>query len=297
MLRTLDVIGHAELRDPRNKVAARGERISAIFVGINQLSTAAVHGTPDRFGLVHASPYTVGGERVDLDWEAQNLHVDGPARLRFKAERSLQGRRRPQAVPVDVTCTESLDVDGLRNTVHLAGYVVARSGEEQLRSDTLTLLLEDVVEPEQEEPTPPTLRDLLRDARQLLAQRQTESRHDDALDLQAANRSSIRKEPVRLIADNALLQSESYEPGDAQPMVHSSIAAPTLEVDIVRREISTKGETTLLVADRRMEATESSEREGFGIPSRTTQPRPEPDRHAVRRLHDLRARRGGPGAA
>jgi hypothetical protein len=267
VLTTLNIVGDAELRDPRNQVAARGEQIFAVFTGLNELSHGFVRGTAERHGLVHRSPYTVGGEQVDLDWESQTLHVGGPARLKFKTVRSLQGQRREKPTAVDVRCGESLDIDGIRNTVHLVGQVVAVSGAEQLRADTLTLLMEDVEQGEAQEPQRPALRELLRQARRALEQGAGGQGERDWLDLSDEQSGRLRKEPVRLIARNALVQTETYDPGDELPAVHSSISAPLLEVDIARREIVTRGVTRLGLINRRLAGDESQESELLGIPS------------------------------
>lgn len=267
VLSTLDIMGHAELRDPRNKVAARADHISAVFKDRNRLMSATIHGTADHFGLVHAAPYTVGGERIDLAWDRQTLHVDGPSRLKFKARRSLQGHRRQQPTPVSVTCEQSLHIDGLRNTIHFAGNVAAESSEEKLIGDTLTLLLEDVEEPEDSTPERLKPGDLLRAARELLSPLRAGQPQRDPLELGSDEVGRMHKEPVRLLAENALIQSETYEPGNDQPVVHSSIDAPLLEVDIVHREIMTRGQTTLLVTNRRLHTDERAAREVLGIPS------------------------------
>ena len=267
VIRSLDITGDAELRDPKNKVAARGQHISAIFTGINRLSRATVRGTAERHGLVHASPYTVGGEQVELDWDAKTLHVDGPARLKFKTVRGLQGHRRRRPTPIDVRCDESLHIDGIRNTIRFAGHVVAQSGEEQLSSDTLTLLLEDVEKPPAKETKSPGLLKLLQQARQALTGKLGTDPQRDWLELSDERDPGLRKEPVRLIAENALFQSETYQPGDNQPLIHTSIAAPLLEVDIVEREIITRGLTTLLLTNRRLGGEDRPADETLGVPS------------------------------
>ncbi|MFH1746690.1 MAG: hypothetical protein ABIG44_06550 [Planctomycetota bacterium] len=268
VMQTLDIVGHAELRDPRNKVAARGDHIAARFQDLNELTSASVYGSDKEFGLVHASPYTVGGRRIDLEWQAQTLHVDGPSRLKFKSRRSLQGHRRQRPTPVQVTCDESLHIDGLRNTVHFRGNVTAASGSEKLISNDLTLLLEDV----QDEPEGEAERlkpgELLKAARELFnAQQPSVAQQRDLLELLPGEVGNMHKEPVRLVAENALVQSESYTPGDPRPVIHSSIDAPKLEVDIVGREIVTAGQTTLLFTSRQLFDHDPAEKQILGIPS------------------------------
>jgi len=296
VLRTLEVIGHAAMSDPtrKNRLAARGERIFAEFSGENELQRGTVFGTPERHALVHGFPYTVRGERVDLEWDG--LHVAGPSRLRFEATRSLQGRQRSRRTPIQVTSTESLDVDLEKNTVHLAGDVVAVNGDESLHADELTLLLEDA---KQAAPTGPRMPgwlnalapacsrqsiqacfvlgpQLWRQAQSIFAlvQRPGQAlagearQRGDWLDRGGEMKRAIRKEPLRLLAKNALIQVESLEPGETKPVTHSSIGAPRLEIDIVGRNIETQGETTLLVVNRQLRPeTAGQGDETFGLPS------------------------------
>ena len=261
VLRTLDIVGRAELVDPENKVAARGRHIAAAFEGPNRLRTAAVSGTADEFGTVYARPYLVRGERIDMNRDAQTLQVSGPSHLAFKTQRSLQGQHRREPTRVTVDNSELLLIDGRRNAIQFVGDVVASSAAERLQGRTLTLLLEDV----EEQPDAPTWRDLWRE---LAAGPNQQSPKHDALDLRASDDTDrIRKEPVRLIAEDALVISESYEPDDDQPAVHASISAPLLEVDVVNRQILTTGLTQLLMTDRRGLADVDAAGAALGIPS------------------------------
>ncbi len=281
VLRTLDVVGRADLRDPRNKVSARGTQIAAQFVDLNRLVSATVSGTPQAPGRVHAEPYTVRGEHIELDRDAQTLHVGGRSRLAFKTRRSLQGHERGTPTTVAITSTKLLHVDGRKNTVRFIGDVAAVSAEERLQGDALTLLLEDAPEPVLPATRGPSLRqilavqglgwllagDLVRDA-QALAQgkdpRQT--RPSDELGL-AGDQERWRKEPVRLVADNGLITSESFEAGDATPTVHASISAPLIEMDIRARQIVTTGLTQLLMTDRRGAGGSEPAEQALGLPS------------------------------
>jgi lipopolysaccharide export system protein LptA len=295
VLRKLDVIGDAAMSDPtrKNRLAARGQQITAEFTGTNELQRGTVFGTPQEHALVHGFPYTVRGERVDLDWD--RLHVDGPSWLRFEATRSLQGRQRSRATPIEVTSSQSLDVDLSKNTVHMAGDVVAVNGDESLHADEITLLLEDAKQTAPAGPRVPGWLNALAPAcsRQAiracylvgpqvwhqaqsmaaLVQRPGQALaaktrvRGDWLDQRGDVDRAVRKEPVRLLARNALVQVESLEAGEKNPMTHSSIAAPRMEVDMVGRRIETQGETTLLVTNRRLPDTARQTDETFGLPS------------------------------
>ncbi len=290
VLRTLDVVGQAEMLDPDNRVAARGQRISAVFTEVNKLQTAQVYGPTEQPARLHAAPYTVRGSQIDLDRTALTLQVNGPSELTFRARRSLQGRQRVRAVPIVIGSRQMLHVDGRRNTVHFVGEVDARSENEHLYADSLTLLLEDVVEPRVQRlpPTPagllvelgrhlPTLaglpsraewRDLWRQARGLWRAARRSPTADDELTWALREDSErMRKEPLRLTADNAVATSATYVPGEPLPITEASIRAPLLEVDIAARQIVTTGQTQLLLLDRRGVEDSGAAQAALGIPS------------------------------
>ncbi|MBU0639864.1 MAG: hypothetical protein KKB50_13430, partial [Planctomycetes bacterium] len=248
ILRTLDVSGAAELHDPDEQVAARGEHIAAIFAGANQLARATVSGTPAEPAQVHAEPYTVEGEQIKLEVESQSLNVAGPSRLAFTTTRSLQGQQRRQPLPIVVTSAESLSINGLENRVDMVGNVVARSGDERLRAHSLELLLKDVATADATPAVATPFEALARQAYEQFFGPPAAPQQRDWFAQEGTGRT--RKEPVFLTAAQAIVESESYIPGDELPLVHSSIAAPQLKVDILNRLIQTSGKTTLLMTNR-----------------------------------------------
>jgi len=267
VLRTLEVTGRAEVVDPDHRRAARGAHITSQFVEPDWLATATVRGTAERPGLVYAHPFIVRGQQIDLDRSAQTLHVEGPARLSFRSQRSLQGQQRKELTPVVVTSHDRLHIDGRANTVQFEGQVVATSRDEQLQGDAVTLLLEDST-PAPRPPTPriPSWADWWRGARAVV----------DRVEGRPTRRSTlawdqglerVRKEPVRLIADNGLVSSESFVAGDPEPVVHASISAPRVEFDLVGRQIHTTGLTQLLLTDRRGRDDPQVTGEVLGLPS------------------------------
>jgi len=82
------------------------------------------------------------------------------------------------------------------------------------------------------------------------------------------------QEPVRLVARNAVVQSESrvsnlkpHEPGGDLPLVHQSIAAPELDIDIRARVIRSIGHTRLYLIDRRAGGGHDAGAQPVGVPS------------------------------
>lgn len=292
VLRSLDVTGQAELFDPASKVVARGDRINARFTARNQPSRAIVRGTPKTPARLRAGAYIVYGteivlEEIDVERNTLTLHVTGRSRVRFKSKRGLQGQVRREALVVDVTSTESLEIDGQRNTVHFVGEVVARSGDDRLRADTLTLLLGEVAAPPEKSLAPRSTTEQLLVGTPLSAAWQVFEAFDELrstgrqwfgtfkgsadrrgpLGMSRDQVNPTRRELLRLSAINAVIESESLEPGSDRPLTHSSLAAPTLEVDFRERLIRTQGETTLLLTNRKTLSPGDVERATRGLPS------------------------------
>jgi lipopolysaccharide export system protein LptA len=246
LIRSLEVTGRAEIIDPANRVLARGSRVKAVFEGANELVTADVTGTADEPGLVYAEPFGVRGGRIDLDRAAQTLHVDGPSRMSFKTRRSLQGQQRRDPTRIVVTSSRQLHVDGRGNEVKFVGDVEATSAGEQLKSDVLTLYLEDVPEvaaPSRRLSWAAILGPLTG------SQSTPPSKRTYGVGIGMPG-DRIRKEPTWLTAQNALVRSESYVAGDDDPILHASISTPSLRADLINRQIVAQP-AQLLMIDRR----------------------------------------------
>ena len=277
--RDVSAIGEVDLADPRRQVAARGERLRAALAAGNQLERATIVGSERQPALLHAYPYTVRGRQIELDEPAGTLHVDGRSRLSFPATRSLQGEQRRRAVPVVVTADQTLHIDGraepesLLSAVNLVGNVLARSGDERLRAETMTLLLEEVTVPR---PPPGPLagvqqflRDLRRQGRpgdQAAGSAGVSPAELAGLGTSQAGRR-VRREPVKLLAHNALAERERRVAGDPQPLILQNLSAPEMEVDIRARRIRTLGETILLMVNRQLEPASPADAEAIGLPS------------------------------
>lgn len=251
-IRTVDVEGRAELVDRERKVGARGTRIRAWVSAENQLERAEVYGGAGGLGLVHASPYTVWAERIDIDALRRTLDVDGPSRIAFTARRGLTGQERDRPTLVRVSGRRSLRIDSEGNTIRIDGDVVARSGGERLHGSAMTLRLEDAPPPAGKQPVRTSLGDLYASLRRLWKPEATESSANIVPGAGFEGQRGTRKEPVRLIVENAYAQTRTFEPGIRDPVVDWSLDAPWMEIDIPRRLVQTSGATTLLLTDYRV---------------------------------------------
>ncbi len=265
-LRSVGVEGRAELVDRARKVGARGARILAWVTPDNELERAEVYGEPGGFGLVHASPYTVRGGRIDIDALRRMLEVDGPSRIAFLSRRGLSGEQRERPAVVRVHGTRSLRIDSEGNTVRIDGEVVARCGGERLLGSAMTLRLEDAPLAASTRPARSGLGEWLAQARRLW-QPVAEPAVEVAPRVAFEGERGTRKEPLRLIVEHAYAQTRTYEPGLADPVVDWSLDAPWMEIDIPRRLVQTSGATTLLLTDYRVGRDGAAPRDPGVVPS------------------------------
>lgn len=272
-LRSVELLGDAELRNPQQRAAARGHRITASFTGANELVQAEVTGPTDRPGAVYRAPYTVYGQNVVLDNTARVLEVRGPSRLLLKTRASLEGRQRSSAERLTVTAQQLLRVDLPADQVRFEGSVRAATGNERLEAQKLTLTLADAP------PTPQTVRQewvyhrLLRGVLRAVAQTQqtlagaTPHAPRDPLAISAGPGNLPPKTLLRLVAEEALFTREARQPGASEPFMHASISAPHLQVEIPQRQIITVGVTEMLLTDRRPAQPDSAAQQATGVPA------------------------------
>ncbi|TWT41275.1 OstA-like protein [Phycisphaerae bacterium RAS1] len=289
-LRTVDIFDRAELRDPENKVAARGSHIRAWFSGASELVRARVSGRDEQLGMVESSPYVVRGEQIDVDRGRQTVLVNGPSSLSFESRRGLSGAEHSKAQTINVAAAQSLSIDGDANLVVFTGDVQARSRSEQLQADRLTLYLQDAVEPAA---APPPASDTQSPSDEDVPPEIT-LRPDEIASavlpsgLAACVRTALalssfvppdrakppepaptqRKEPTRVVAENAIVRTISASSDGAPPQTEAEIYAPNrLEADLLRRIITTAGQTVLLTTNRRLAGDAEAVREAAGAAS------------------------------
>lgn len=247
-LEALEVLERAELVDPQRKIAARGKRIAAWSGPDGRIARGEIEGTRDRFALAHSGDFTVRGRMIELSADGRTLHVDGPSRLTLRTTRSLQGRPTARPQSILVRGEQLLHIDGDQNRVRIEGDVSATSGSDSLRGTALTLVLHDAARPAGEADSK---RDALAFFRQLVAAGRGRDADEDFASLSGVDR--FQKEPVVLIVEDATAASEQFEAGSAEAVVHSSLEAPRLEVDLIQRQMQTTGRTTLLLTDYRVQ--------------------------------------------
>lgn len=278
--------GFVRLVDRQRRVQARGRELIATMLDRRQLDQATVFGGPDDPADLLAEDYLVRGNAIDFYAPRQSMEVKGRSELVFRSTRGLRGLRQTGDRLTRIESQQRLLVD-LRdehNIVQFAGEVHARNGDEELLADSLTLHLRNAVP----EAGPLAAQDVAPSAARIgaallgpsgsAALRATRSglRFADESRTQIADwrraaaggtappramavERAARKEAVRLVARNAVVQSNTHVPAIAagqraadRPALHQSLAAPEIDVDLPQRILRTVGGTSLYMIDRRL---------------------------------------------
>ncbi len=266
----LEASGLVRLLDPHNHVGAKGRRLVAELDPRGRPTRGTLLGTAQRAALLYVRPFAVRGERIEFDDDAETVTLPGPARLAFSSQRGLRGEQRSNPAPIHVSCSERLQLDGAANTVRFLGNVAARSGEESLSADALTLFLSDVPPPVRR----PTLTDSLGLAwRSFRARSAAASAAGVGATTAVASsddrlRRRWRKEPLRIVANQAVARSETRLDAAGRPRQRETISAPELTLEIPTRTVQTAGLTTLLVENYALPGvSDSRAADVLGLPS------------------------------
>lgn len=259
--------GQVELRDRERDVSASGQRIEASFDDNQQIREAVVMGTFAHSAKVYARPYTVRGPRIEVNPVTQTLHVAGRSRLTFLSARGLRGETYARPTPIVITCTDDMSADGRTNLIEFVGDVNARSGSERLLSDSLTMTLEDVAPAATQPSARKKMGEWWTQTRTLVMGRKPAGPASNAFisDDLTADRGR-RKEPLLVVARNVTVLSEERD-AEGNPMLHQSVTAPEMQIQIRERRIRTVGRTVLGMENLTIDEAERARGADLGLPS------------------------------
>ncbi len=266
----LEASGLVRLLDPHNHVGAKGRRLVAELDPRGRPLRGTLFGTAQRAAVLYVRPLAVRGERIEFDDDAETVTLPGPARLAFRSQRGLRGEQRRDSAPIYLRCRDRLRLDGAANAVRFEGNVEAHSGAESLSADALTLLLKDVPPPTVNPGVADSLALAWRSFRDRSAPQPASAqspatsvaRGDDRL------RRRWRKEPLRIVANQAVARSDTRLDSAGRARQRESISAPELTLEIPTRTVQTAGLTTLLIENYALPgAAENATADVLGLPS------------------------------
>jgi len=87
---------------------------------------------------ISQGPHRVSGNRIELNEEDESAGVIGAGSITFVSDRDPQGRKLDKPRPVEITWSDSMDYDGLRNEAAFKGSVKLTSGLSRIECDNMT---------------------------------------------------------------------------------------------------------------------------------------------------------------
>jgi hypothetical protein len=247
--RVMRADGSVFLVDRGSDVELTAAGLDARFTADEKLEQATLRSRGRQWARITVDPFHIAGRTIVVDAADELLTVPGESRLLMRTERGLQGQDLATPQLVRIRSRDEMRIDGRNDRVTFRGRVVAARGDEELRSDELELRLVRTTPPAPVEQPLAAADDDAPDFSALFGG----ERDDDArTPWRGALEIGGDREPRTLIARNAVVATETYAAGDPVPLVHASLAAPRLAVDLPNQVIRTTGETTLLLTDRRL---------------------------------------------
>lgn len=139
--------GDVTVRDPKETLDVVGKELDCTFDEQRRLTRASIVG--DKIAPAHAETgdFYIRGPQILMDVSAQSAQVPGAGMLRFYTSQDLDGRPVDKPIPVVVTWSGRMALDGQGNTGLFAGEVRVRSDNSTLDCRELMLKFQNVPPP------------------------------------------------------------------------------------------------------------------------------------------------------
>jgi hypothetical protein len=140
----LNAKGGVDVRDPKAGLEVVADDLDCAMNNEQQITKATILGKADAPAHVQTRDFEVRGPRILMDVITQSAEVPGAGLLRFFTSQDLDGRPVDKPVPVVVTWTHHMNLDGQSNSGEFSGSVRASSESSTLDCRELTLRFQDL---------------------------------------------------------------------------------------------------------------------------------------------------------
>ncbi len=252
-VKRLQAFGEVAIDDPAQPLTLRASELTCSVADGKDIQKAFVVGSEERPASIELETLSVTGREISVDVPRQRASVPGAGTLTFLSNKSLDGRKVADPVPVDVTWTDSMNYRGDENRAVFEGNVHASSRKTTtFDCDRLDVEFEDV----------PKERDAHSTGRawssfQSMLDGLRSTTGDDTVRL-AARR--VSKELTNILATGrAVAMTSDFDPVSGRLVSRSRIAGTKLWVNlrtnVSKMQIESPG--TLLLEDYRPAAQDS----------------------------------------
>lgn len=121
----LQAFGRVSVSDPSQPLHLEADELDCRLHGGREVDQAVLKGTPEHPASVSVDELQVFGETVSASLRDHWADVPGPGRMIVQSNTDLDGKRRSEPVPIDITWTESMQYRGRENVAQFTGSVKA----------------------------------------------------------------------------------------------------------------------------------------------------------------------------
>ncbi len=248
----LEAFGDVKTTDPAEKLSVSAEELHCWMPDGRQIERALVVGAPGREAEVEVDDRYVRAPTVQLDMKAQRAEVASAGLLRFRSYQDLGGERLKEPVPVTISWSKSMTMDGAQNTGLFVGDVHAVSRDTVVDCRELRVAFADIPTPAEGTPTtaPVDRYWIFGPLAKLITDRS--AKNGGSRDLMGGG----RKRPVQMLAvGDARALSTSMDAKDRSRILsRMQIDGPQLVLDLESDQMRVDGAGHLLIEDYRLPA-------------------------------------------
>ncbi len=266
----LEAFGGVRAVDPAEKLNLSAEELRCWIPDGRHIEQAAIVGADGREAEVELGDYYVRGPQVKANVKTQCAEVPSAGLLRFRSYEDLNGEHLDKPVPVTISWSKHMVLDGEQNAGVFVGGVHAVSRDSVLDCQELRIAFADVREPAATQPagTPTTAPGVDRFwVFDPLVRQFTEGERKRPSDQPVA---AVRKRPVRMVAvGDARATSTTFDEKDrVRILSRLQIDGPQIAVDLENDEMTVAGAGHLLIEDYRTPQARRRAAPGKAAPAR-----------------------------
>jgi len=266
----LEAFGGVRAVDPAEKLNLSAEELRCWIPDGRHIEQAAIVGADGREAEVELGDYYVRGPQVKANVKTQCAEVPSAGLLRFRSYEDLNGEHLDKPVPVTISWSKHMVLDGEQNAGVFVGGVHAVSRDSVLDCQELRIAFADVREPSATQPagTPTTAPGVDRFwVFDPLVRQFTEGERKRPSDQPVA---AVRKRPVRMVAvGDARATSTTFDEKDrVRILSRLQIDGPQIAVDLENDEMTVAGAGHLLIEDYRTPQARRRAAPGKAAPAR-----------------------------
>lgn len=249
----LEAFGEVRAVDPAEKLNLSAEELRCWMPDGRQIEQASVVGADGREAEVELGDYYVRGPSVKTNVKDQCVEVPSAGLLRFRSYEDISGQHLDKPVPVTISWSKNMVIDGQQNTGLFVGSVHAISRDSVVDCQELHVGFADARTPAVAEPTSAPATAPAGDRYWIFDPVVKQLTQSEKKRTPGQTVTGMRKRPVRFVAiGEARASSRTVdEKNRARILSGMQIDGPQIDVDLEADQITVNGTGHLLIEDYR----------------------------------------------